>query len=132
VSGAWRSDRCCTLGRVAMNRLVRVALQKLVRAGNLTITTARGTTYTLGDGTGDPVALRFTTGAAERGVIFDPELRLGESYMDGTLIVEQGSIADVLAVLQGPTAAHMRLRSAPIASIRPTVASTIPPSAPHC
>jgi cyclopropane-fatty-acyl-phospholipid synthase len=88
-----------------MNRLVRVALQKFVRAGNLRIRTARGTTYTLGDGTGDPVTLRFTTGAAERGVILDPELRLGESYMDGTLIVEQGSIADVLAVLQGPAAA---------------------------
>jgi cyclopropane-fatty-acyl-phospholipid synthase len=37
--------------------------------------------------------------------MLDPELKLGESYMDGTLTVEQGSIADVLAVLQGPTAA---------------------------
>src|ERR1700732_3204965 len=87
-----------------MNRLVRVTLKKFVRAGNLRITTARGTTYTLGDGTGPPIALRFATAAAERGVILDPELKLGESYMDGTLIVEQGSIADVLAVLQGPTA----------------------------
>jgi cyclopropane-fatty-acyl-phospholipid synthase len=87
-----------------MNRLVRVALKKFVRAGNLRITTARGTTYTLGDGTGPAVALRFATAAAERAVILDPELKLGESYMDGTLVVEQGSIADALAVLQGPTA----------------------------
>ncbi|HEY3641581.1 MAG TPA: cyclopropane-fatty-acyl-phospholipid synthase family protein [Xanthobacteraceae bacterium] len=87
-----------------MNRLVRVALKKFVRAGNLRITTARGTTYTLGDGTGPAVALRFATAAAERAVILDPELKLGESYMDGALVVEQGSIADVLAVLQGPTA----------------------------
>jgi cyclopropane-fatty-acyl-phospholipid synthase len=29
----------------------------------------------------------------------DPELKLGEAYMDGTLVVEQGSIADVLAIL---------------------------------
>jgi len=87
-----------------MNRLVRVALKKFVRAGNLRITTARGATYTLGDGTGPAVALRFATAAAERAVILDPELKLGESYMDGALIVEQGSIADVLAVLQGPTA----------------------------
>jgi cyclopropane-fatty-acyl-phospholipid synthase len=87
-----------------MNRLVRVALKKFVRAGNLRITTARGTTYTLGDGTGPPVALRFATAAAERAVILDPELKLGEAYMDGTLVVEHGSIADVLAVLQGPTA----------------------------
>jgi cyclopropane-fatty-acyl-phospholipid synthase len=87
-----------------MNRLVRLALKTFVRAGNLRITTAHGTTYTLGDGSGPPIALRFTTGAAERGVIIDPELKLGESYMDGTLVVEQGSIADVLAILQGPTA----------------------------
>jgi hypothetical protein len=31
---------------------------------------------------------------AERGVILDPEVKLGECYMDGTPIVEQGSIAD--------------------------------------
>jgi cyclopropane-fatty-acyl-phospholipid synthase len=88
-----------------MNRLVRMALRKSVRAGNLRVTTAGGATYTLGDGSGCPLALRFTTAAAERGVIIDPELKLGESYMDGTLIVEQGSIADVLAVLLSPRAA---------------------------
>jgi cyclopropane-fatty-acyl-phospholipid synthase len=87
-----------------MNRLVGIALKKFVRAGNLRITTAGGATYTLGDGTGPQVALRFTTRAAERGVILDPELKLGESYMDGTLIVEHGTIADVLAVLQSPDA----------------------------
>ncbi len=88
-----------------MNRVVGIALKKFVRAGNLRITTARGATYTLGDGAGPPLALRFTTRAAERGVILDPELKLGESYMDGTLILEQGTIADVLAVLQSPATA---------------------------
>ena len=88
-----------------MDRLVRLALSRSIRAGNLAITTVRGATYTLGDGTGPPVALRFTTRAAERGVILDPDLKLGESYMDGTLILERGSIADVLAVLLGPAAA---------------------------
>jgi cyclopropane-fatty-acyl-phospholipid synthase len=29
----------------------------------------------------------------------NPELRLGEAYMDGTFVVEQGSIADALAIL---------------------------------
>jgi cyclopropane-fatty-acyl-phospholipid synthase len=105
MSGAWRNLLLLRVWTRAMNRLVRVALKKSVCAGDLRITTARGTTYTLGDGTRAPVALRFTTRAAERGVILDPELKLGESYMDGTLIVERGSIADVLAVLQGPTAA---------------------------
>jgi cyclopropane-fatty-acyl-phospholipid synthase len=88
----------------AMDRWIRLALKKFIRAGNLRITTARGAAYSLGDGTGNPVALRFTTRAAEREVTLDPELKLGESYMDGTLLLEQGSIADVLAVLLGPAA----------------------------
>src|SRR6202000_503277 len=44
-----------------------------------------------GDGSGPPVAVRFTTAAAERAVLFDPELKLGETYMDGRLVVEGGS-----------------------------------------
>jgi cyclopropane-fatty-acyl-phospholipid synthase len=39
------------------------------------------------------------TAAAQFAVLLDPELKLGETYMDGTLVVEQGSIADVLGVL---------------------------------
>ena len=30
---------------------------------------------------------------------FDPELRFGEAYMDGSVVVEEGSIADVLGVI---------------------------------
>jgi hypothetical protein len=40
---------------------------EFIRAGNLRVTTAAGSTLALGDGTGAPVAIRFTTGAAERG-----------------------------------------------------------------
>ena len=45
------------------------------------------------------MAVRFTTAKAQRAVLLDPELKLGEAYMDGTFVVEQGSIADVLAIL---------------------------------
>jgi cyclopropane-fatty-acyl-phospholipid synthase len=79
--------------------LLRVALQNLIRAGNLRVTTSRGSTLSFGDGTGNPVAIRFVTAAAERGVLLDPEVKVGEAYMDGTLVVEQGSIADVLEVV---------------------------------
>jgi cyclopropane-fatty-acyl-phospholipid synthase len=82
-----------------MDRLLRWALKKLIRVGNLRVTTASGWTFVLGDGTGKAVAVRFLTRAAERGLLLDPELRFGEAYMDGTLVVEQGSIADVLAIV---------------------------------
>ena len=36
---------------------------------------------------------------AERRILLNPELALGEIYMDGTFVVENGSIADALAIL---------------------------------
>jgi cyclopropane-fatty-acyl-phospholipid synthase len=86
-----------------MDRLLRLALGNLIRAGNLRVTTAAGSAYTFGDGSGAPVAIRFTTRAAERGVLLDPELKFGEAYMDGGVVVEQGSIADVLAIVLAQT-----------------------------
>jgi cyclopropane-fatty-acyl-phospholipid synthase len=76
-------------------------LGRLVRRGSFTVTTAAGKTYTFGDGRGPPVAVRFASAKAQLSVLLDPELKLGEAYMDGTFIVERGSIADVLAVLFG-------------------------------
>ena len=84
-----------------MDCLLRWIWEKVIRVGNVRVTTAAGSTFAFGDGTGKPVAIRFKTRAAERTVLFNPELRFGEAYMDGDLTVEQGSIADVLAVLQG-------------------------------
>jgi len=74
-------------------------LRRFIRHGSLTVTTASGATLTFGDSSGPPVAVRFTNAKAQRGVLFNPELRLGEAYMDGTFVVEQGSIADLLAIL---------------------------------
>jgi cyclopropane-fatty-acyl-phospholipid synthase len=84
-----------------MERLLRASLARFVRAGNLRVTTARGTTFTLGDGTGPPAAMRFVTRRAELGLLVDPELRFGEAYMDGEIVIERGSITDVLAILLG-------------------------------
>jgi len=79
-----------------MDRVLQVVLRSYIRRGTLRVTTARGTTLEFGDGTGAPVALRFTRASAEWGVLLDPELAVGENYMNGTLVVEQGSIADFL------------------------------------
>jgi cyclopropane-fatty-acyl-phospholipid synthase len=81
-----------------MDRLLPLILGKFIRNGTLRVTSARGSTFTLGDGTGTPVAVRFTTRKAQWAVLLDPELRVGEAYMDGTLVIEQGAIADLLAL----------------------------------
>ncbi len=82
-----------------MDRLLRFSLDKFIRRGAMTVTTASGKTFTCGDGTGDPVAVRFLTRKAERRILANPELALGECYMDGSFVVEQGSLADVLGIL---------------------------------
>ncbi|MGB6660206.1 MAG: cyclopropane-fatty-acyl-phospholipid synthase family protein [Xanthobacteraceae bacterium] len=84
-----------------MDRFLRIVLTNLIRRGNLWITTAKGGTFTCGDGTGTPVAIKFTTRVAEWSVLLDPELKLGEAYVDGGFVVERGSIADLLAIVLG-------------------------------
>jgi len=93
-----------------MERLLQWVFAKVIRTGNLRITTAGGSSFSIGDGTGKPLAIRFTTRKAERGVLIHPELRFGEGYMDGGIIVEQGTIADVLAVLLAQSGGWARLR----------------------
>jgi cyclopropane-fatty-acyl-phospholipid synthase len=82
-----------------MDRLLRYFLTQFIRRGSMTFTTASGAKFTCGDGTGEPVSVRFLTNDAERRILLNPELALGEIYMDGTFVVEQGSIADALAIL---------------------------------
>ncbi len=84
-----------------MDRLLRFLLETFIRRGTFRVTTSRGTVLTFGDGTGRPVSVRFTSRAAEWAILLDPELKFGETYMNGTFVVEQGSIADVLAICLG-------------------------------
>src|SRR3982075_253632 len=82
-----------------MDRLLRYFLNQFIRRGAITFTTASGARFSCGDGTGDPVSVRFLTTDAERRVLLNPELALGEVYMEGSFVVENGTIADALAIL---------------------------------
>jgi cyclopropane-fatty-acyl-phospholipid synthase len=83
-----------------MDWLLRLALAHVTR-GNLRVTTAEGATLSFGDGSGPPVAVRFTSAGAQRRVLLNPDLRLGEAYMDGTFVVDRGSIADFVDLVGG-------------------------------
>ena len=95
-----------------MDRLLQLVLASIVRTGSLRVTTARGRRFTLGDGTGKPAAVRLKTAWALLSVLLDPELRLGEAYMDGTLAIEDGTLADFLAIAMSQNGAA---RSPPMA-----------------
>jgi cyclopropane-fatty-acyl-phospholipid synthase len=82
-----------------MNSTLKSYLTKAIRKGSLEVVDAEGKTHAFGDGRQRAVRVRFTTAEAESVVIRDPDLRLGEAFADGTLIVEQGSIFDFLMVI---------------------------------
>lgn len=82
-----------------METILTAVLSRLVQRGALTMISARGRHHTFGDGTGEEVRVRFTDRAAEREMLVNPELRLGELYMDGRIIVERGTIYDFLTLL---------------------------------
>jgi cyclopropane-fatty-acyl-phospholipid synthase len=82
-----------------MNSFLKNFLQNTVRKGSLEVIGADGDRVKCGDGTGVPVRIRFTSSTAEKNVIFNPSLKLGEEIMDGGLVVEAGSIYDLLVVL---------------------------------
>ena len=76
-------------------------------------------------GPASPVSVRFTTRSAEWGILLDPELKFGESYMNGTFVVEEGTIADVLAIALG-----QKIRSPSLGTTASAVALPAAPAEP--
>ncbi|MXQ09990.1 SAM-dependent methyltransferase [Microvirga makkahensis] len=80
-------------------KILATAFARAVRRGSLRMTTAKGQTFTFGDGGLPEVAIRFTDSAAETALCLHPELKLGELYMDGRLLIEEGDILGLLQLL---------------------------------
>ena len=74
-------------------------LRKFVRQGHLTLVDAAGRVHEIGVIEQPAVVIRLHDKATERAMMLNPQLALGEAYMDGRLTVETGSIADVLDLL---------------------------------
>jgi cyclopropane-fatty-acyl-phospholipid synthase len=84
-----------------MHWLLDHLLDSFIRRGNLQVTTARGRTFSVGDGSGKRVAVRLLTRSAELGLVLDPELKVGEAYMNGDLLIEEGTVLDLISLALG-------------------------------
>ncbi len=78
-----------------MNVLLKLMLRRAFRHGSLTVVTGETRTF-FGDGTGTEITIRFTSRRAQWALLLDPELKLGELYMQGRLVIEKGSVYDLL------------------------------------
>jgi len=74
-------------------------LSGLVRAGTLTIRYPDGESRTYGNGSGAPLDLTVHDPGTLRAIVLNPELGLGEAYMNGRLTVEGDRLEDLLKLL---------------------------------
>ncbi|WP_457300358.1 class I SAM-dependent methyltransferase [Phyllobacterium sp. P5_D12] len=81
------------------DRALHAALLRIVSTGRLTVTTAKNRKMSFGDGSGPAVSVRFTDSRAQWAFLADADMRLGELFMDGRLVVDEGSIYDFIALL---------------------------------
>ncbi len=81
---------------------LRNLIAKIIKVGSLTIR-GPGGEQPFGHGGGRTVTLRFTDDEAEEELAADPALKVGELYMDGRMIVEEGDIYEFLALVKDNT-----------------------------
>ena len=102
-----------------MDRLLDWVFKRLVKSGNLKVTSASGTSCAYGDQSGEQVAVRFTSRAWQLKVILDPELKVGEAYMEGGLVVDRGTIAEFLEIIiKNVSGLEPTVSSAPLRRLR--------------
>ena len=105
-------------------RLLQRAFAPLVRQGQLEVALPSGRVLRFGDGGLPQARIRFADRRAVWALLRDPDLNFGEMFMQQRLVVEQGTVYDVLElVLRGardvPVPASVRLLDAWRMRLRP-------------
>ncbi|MGO9472195.1 MAG: class I SAM-dependent methyltransferase [Rhodomicrobium sp.] len=72
------------------------ALKSFIHSGHLQVRDWKGEIREFGDKTGKPVAIHFRDAETQRALLLDPQLAIAEGYMDGHIVIEAGTIYDLL------------------------------------
>ena len=79
--------------------IIKSVLSRVIKKGNLTWIQHDGNVHHYGDGSGELIKIRTTKDFSEIKLLLNPSLQFGESYMNGSLIMEEGRIHDLLKLL---------------------------------
>ena len=79
-------------------RLLCARLRRAIRTGHLSVLDPHGNQHEFGAGL-PSVTIRIASGAAAWRLCLNPDLALGEAYMDGSLAVVEGGIGGLLDLL---------------------------------
>ncbi|MFD2740146.1 class I SAM-dependent methyltransferase [Sulfitobacter aestuarii] len=81
------------------SRLFQHFLRGMMVCDCLRVTFPDGTTRNFGPSHGETVHITIHDEPTLRGLVLNPELTLGEAYMDGTLSITEGSLDDLIRIL---------------------------------
>jgi cyclopropane-fatty-acyl-phospholipid synthase len=81
--------------------LIGRMVNKLLTKGSITLITPGKPPRTYGPGGGKSLTVRFTDRKVGFDILKNPRLGLGETYMNGRLIIEDGTILDLLRMIVG-------------------------------
>ena len=79
--------------------IVDSLLKKILKKGHLVWIKPNGLDFEYGDKTGTSIKMRTTNDFSEIKMMMNPSLHFGESYMNGSLILEEGTIHDLLKLI---------------------------------
>src|SRR5690242_13493647 len=79
--------------------LIRSLLQSIIHKNSLRLITANNREYLIGDGSPPKVTIKLHRRILEWTLGLDPQLKIGEAYMEGDLTIEQGGLRDFLELL---------------------------------
>ncbi len=88
--------------------LFETMLSRIILRGTLSVTMPDGRHLRAGDGARPKVAVSLTDAALPGRLVRDPDLAIGEAYMDGTLIIENDDLRGFLSLLIGNVTARRR------------------------
>ncbi len=81
--------------------LIGRLVDKLLKQGGITLKLPGKPPQTFGPGGGKSLTVRFTDNKVAFDILRNPRLGVGETYMDGRLVVEDGTILDLLELVTG-------------------------------
>jgi cyclopropane-fatty-acyl-phospholipid synthase len=81
--------------------LIGTLIEKLITKGSITLKTPGKPPQTYGPGGGKHLTVRFTDRTVGFDIAKNPRLGVGETYMDGRLVIEEGTILDLLEMVVG-------------------------------
>jgi cyclopropane-fatty-acyl-phospholipid synthase len=81
--------------------LIGKLVGKLLTKGSLTLKTPGKPPETFGPGGGKHLTVRFTDKKVAFDILKNPRLGFGETYMDGRLVIEDGTMLDLMRMIVG-------------------------------